>query len=38
MGWQMALLATAGICSVNCFFGLMFAPLPAEQVMFLSHN
>lgn len=31
LGWQMALLSTAGICSINCFFGLMFVPIPTEQ-------
>lgn len=31
LGWQMALLTTAGICLVNCIFGLMFVPLPVEQ-------
>jgi hypothetical protein len=34
LGWQMALLTTSGICMLNCVFGLMFVPLPAQQVIY----
>ena len=36
--WKTCLVILGGICFVNCFFGLMFKPLPKYQVSYCHQN